>query len=112
MQVIKQIGVVSFAKIMAVTSLLLSLIIFVPMGLLMIFAALLGGAGAAQEDVGVGLIGGGLGVGGGLAVMIGAPLTYTVFTFIFGLVYGLIINIVFGLAGGLEVQIEDKKSHY
>lgn len=38
--------------------------------------------------------------------MIGAPVFYGLFSFVFGLVYALILNLVLSWAGGLELEIE------
>jgi len=97
MQVIKQIGVLSLAKILAVSGLLVGLIVSVPMGLFMMLMGALGGAAASGEEASSagGMVAGG--IGGGLFVMVAIPIFY-----------GLVINLVFSIAGGLEVRIEGK----
>ena len=49
---------------------------------------------------------GGRSIGGGIGIMIGAPVFYGLFSFVFGLVYALILNLVLSWAGGLELEIE------
>lgn len=113
MQVIKRIGVISFAKIMGVTGLLLGLLAGVPMGLFMLLMSLVGGAAVATSDQGTteGMMGAGAGVGMALFMMVGIPLLYGALSFLFGLIYGLIINLVFKMAGGLELEIENQKAY-
>lgn len=114
MQVIKRIGVLSLAKILGATGLLLGLLAGVPMGLFMALMSLVGGAAAASsgDDAAAGgLIGAGAGVGMALFMMIGIPLMYGALSFLFGLIYGLIINLVFSMAGGLELEIENQKAY-
>lgn len=112
MQVIKKIGVVSLAKILGATGLLIGLLVGIPMGLFMIVMSLVGGAAAVSsgDDAAAGgLIGGAAGIGIALATMVGLPLMYGGASFVGGLIYGLIINLVFSMAGGLEVEIESQK---
>lgn len=106
MHTITQIGVVSLAKVMGMSGLLMGLIVSVPWGLIVILFSLVGGAaGGTAEAAGMGA----MGVGGGLMVMIGVPIFYGVMSFIFGLIYGLIINLVLKMAGGLELELQAPK---
>src|SRR5688572_26418602 len=95
MQVIKQIGVVSLAKIMGVSGLLLGFVVGIPMGLFILLVGAVGGAAASGE--GAEIAGGALasGVFGALFMMIVMPLVAGVMYFIFGLIYGLVLNLVF-----------------
>jgi hypothetical protein len=106
MHTITRIGVVSFGKIMGMSGLLMGLIAAVPAGLIIMLGSLFAGAaGGSAESAGVGA----MGVGSGLMVMIGVPIVYGVFSFIFGLIYALIINLVLGMAGGLELELHGPK---
>jgi hypothetical protein len=114
LQVIKRIGVISLAKIMGATGLLIGLLVGIPMGLFMLIMSLVGGAAAASsgDDAATGgLIGAGAGVGVALFTMVGIPLLYGATSFLFGLIYGLIVNLVFSMAGGLELEIENQKPY-
>ena len=61
-------------------------------------------AGTSGEEGAAGIAA--LGIGGGIGIMIGAPVFYGLFSFVFGLVYALILNLVLSWAGGLELEIE------
>jgi len=114
LQVIKRIGVISLAKIMGATGLLIGLLVGVPTGLFMLVMSLVGGAAVAasgDEATTEGLVGAGAGVGMALFMMIGIPLMYGAMSFLCGLIYGLIVNLVFSMAGGLEVEIENQKTY-
>jgi hypothetical protein len=102
MQRITQVGILSLAKIMGITGFLVGLLfgLFYGGGL-MLFGAALGGA--AENGAGLAIAG----VGGGLFVMVAAPITLGVAYFIVGLIHGVLINIVLSLAGGLELRITE-----
>jgi hypothetical protein len=102
MQRLSKVGVLSFGKFMGASMALMGLIVGVMYGAMMI---LFGIVGAASVEEGGGAMGA-MGVGMGLAMMIGIPLFYGAFGFVFGLIYALIINFVLGLIGGLEVEFK------
>ena len=102
MQRLTRIGVLSFAKIMALVGLFCALLISIPYGLMVM--RLGAGVGFSAEQGGAGIAA--FGVGGGLVLMIALPLVYAVLSFLVGLIYALLINLVLHLAGGLELRIE------
>ena len=105
MHKITKIGVVSLAKIMGMSGLILGLIAGVIYGGILILMGLIGASSGQEEAVGFALAG----VGGGLAIMVSVPIFYGLMSFIVGLIYGLIINLVLTLAGGLELEIQSMK---
>lgn len=100
MQRLHSVGVLSFAKFMAITSALVALIFSVIYGLIIIAmgAGAMGGADDAALVFGGGLL-------GGLAVMVIGPILYLVLGFIFGLIYAVFLNLALKLIGGLEMDI-------
>ncbi|HEY0171362.1 MAG TPA: hypothetical protein VGB98_10100 [Pyrinomonadaceae bacterium] len=105
--VIKRFGVFSAAKIYAVVMAGLGLVIGVPLGLIMIvFGA------AMMSSTGSGAAGGGVGIGLGLFYMIGLPIMYGVFGFIFGAIGAGIYNLASRTIGGLEMELENAEVAY
>lgn len=102
MQKITQVGVISFAKVSGMSGVLIGLIVGVIYGGILILMGLIGVGAGGQQGAGIAAFG----IGGGLAIMIAAPIAYGVFSFVFGLIYALIINVVLKMAGGLELEIQ------
>jgi hypothetical protein len=100
MQRLTKIGVLSLAKVMGASGVLMGLVIGSPYGLLMILLSL---AGFASEGGGAM---GAVGLGFALAMMVGIPIIYGVGGFVGGLIYGLIMNLVLGFTGGLEIELQ------
>ncbi len=99
---IKKLGVLSVAKMYAVIMLVVSLLISIPYGLfIMLFGAVAMGSGAKE-----GLAAGGGAIVIGILVMIGLPIMYAVFGFIFGALGALLYNLFAGFVGGIEVEVE------
>ena len=101
MQRVMSIGVLSLGKLMGIIGVAMGLLIGVVYGGIMILFGLIG-AGAAEQD---GASFAAVGIGGGLAVMIFAPVPYGAMSFVFGLLYALIINVALKWIGGLELEI-------
>lgn len=104
---IKKLGVLSVAKIYAVIMFVIMLLFSVPLGLFMIVMGLMG-AGMAGRD---GFAVGGTGVVVGILYMIGIPIIYGIFGFIFGAIGALIYNIFAGMVGGVEIEVENVQSY-
>ena len=100
---VRKLGIFSVAKMYAVATLVLSLLISVPYGLTIIAFSLIGAGGAGGETA---LAIGGGGVVMGLVVMVGLPLMYAVMGFSGGAGGALIYNIFAGLVGGIEIEVE------
>jgi hypothetical protein len=95
---LKRIDPVKYATIAAFLTALIMLIVFVPFMLL--FSAL--GAGAATESMGAGAAI----FGGGIFLVILAPILYGVFTFIFTLIAVSLFNFILKKTGGLDIDFE------
>lgn len=95
-----RIGVLSLAKVMGASGVVMGFIIGVPYAAVM---ALVGIVGAGGEN---GAAAGAVGIGMAVGVLIFAPVFYGVFMFVFGLIYGVVINLVFRIAGGLEIELQ------
>lgn len=100
---IRKLGVLSVAKIQAIMCLVISLLIFIPYGLIIILYSLFG-AGMIGGQGGLALGGGGIVMG--IVFMIGGPILYTIFGFIGGAVGALIYNLFAKLVGGIEIEVE------
>lgn len=101
---IRKFGVLSSAKIYAVMMLVISLLISIPYGLVVIVFSLAGaGMGGGRESALVG----GTGVVAGLGIMIGLPIFYAIFGFIFGAIGAFVYNILAGIIGGVEIEVEN-----
>jgi hypothetical protein len=105
---VKRVGMLSYAKMMAVTNAAFGLIIGVIYGLfIMIFGAALmagGGRNATGGGVGVVIV--------GLLVMIGVPLFSAVVGFIAGVIGAGIYNVAAGFVGGIEIDLEAVADEY
>ncbi len=100
---VRRVGVLSYAKMMAVTMAAFGLIFGVIYGLIFM---VVGGAIMA----GGGRDAGGAGVGSfaiGLIMMVAIPVFYGILGFIVGLISGLVYNIASGIVGGLELELEN-----
>ena len=100
---IRKMGVLSLAKIYGLMMLIISLIISIPYGLIIIVYALFGGKLLGGN---AGLAVGGGGVVVGLLIMIGLPIVYGIFGFIFGAIGALVYNLFAGMVGGIEIEFE------
>ncbi len=103
---IKRIGILSVAKISAITGAGLGLVIGLIYGLILMTV------GAALMSQNEGAAGAGFGIIGGLAVIVIVPIFYGIIGFIFGALYALIYNIASGFVGGIELQLESADAGY
>ena len=105
---IKRVGVMSYAKITAVTCAAFGLIIGIIYGLIfMIFgAAMMAGSGRGSAGAGAG------GIVIGLFAMIGIPIFYGILGFIFGAIGALVYNVASGFVGGIELELETVANEY
>ena len=101
---VRRVGVLSYAKIMAVVMAGVMLIIGIPVGLIMMVI----GAAAMTQDGAAG----GIGIGMGLAYMIILPIVYGVLGFIMGAISALIYNVAAGFVGGIEIELENAETEY
>jgi len=106
--VIKRLGVFSVAKIYSVVMAGVGLLIGIPVGLIMI---IFGAAFMSSRSEGA-MGGGGFGIGIGIFYMIGLPILYGVFGFIFGAIGALIYNMASGIIGGVELELENADGGY
>lgn len=104
---IRKLGILSVAKIYAVMALVMSLLISIPYGLFIIIFAIIGGAGAGQQDGLAGLAVGGGGIVIGILVIIGIPIMYSIMGFVGGAISALVYNIFAGMVGGIEIEVEN-----
>jgi len=95
---LKRVDPVKYATIAAITTALIMLIVFVPFMLLFSLA----GIGAATESLG----GGAAILGGGIFVIILAPIIYGVLVFILTLITSSILNFILKKTGGLDIDFE------
>jgi len=102
MNKIRRFGILSVGKVSGLSGAFLGLVIGVIYGGVVILIGLLSGASGGEGAAGIAA----LGIGGGVGIMIGAPIFYGLVSFVFGLLYALILNIVLGWVGGLELEIE------
>ncbi len=101
---IRKVGVMSAAKIYAVMMLVISLLISIPYGLFIIVYSVFG-ARLVGGDAGLAVGGGG--IVAGILVMIGLPIMYGIFGFIFGAIGALVYNVFAGFVGGVEIEVEN-----
>jgi len=100
---IRRLGVLSVAKMYAVMALVMSLLISIPYGLIfMFFGAAFMGTGQRG-----GFAAGGGSIIVGLLIMIGLPIMYSIFAFIFGAIGALLYNLFAGMVGGVEIEVEN-----
>jgi hypothetical protein len=95
---LKRVDPVKYATIAALLTALIMLIVFVPFMLL--FSAI--GAGAASESMGAGAAI----FGGGIFLVILAPILYGVVTFIVTLIATSLLNFILKKTGGLDIDFE------
>lgn len=100
---IKRIGVLSYAKIQAVTSTFFGLILGVVYGLIfmVVGGAIMAGGGRGSSGAGASS------VVIGLVMMVVIPVICAVFGFIGGAIGALIYNIASGFVGGIELELEN-----
>ncbi|MEZ0471960.1 hypothetical protein [Luteimonas salinilitoris] len=96
--IIKQIGVLSAAKISGIIAAAIGLIAAL---LFLLFGGLLGGMMGDQ-----GGNGGLLAIGGGVASLVILPVLYGIFGFIGGLIQAFIYNLAAGVVGGIRIETE------
>ena len=102
MQRLTKVGILSLAKLMGASGLLIGLLFGIIYGAFIVLFGLIGAVSGSEEAGGMLA----LGIGGGLLAAIGMPLFYGVMSFIFGLIYGVVINLVLSFTGGLELEIQ------
>jgi hypothetical protein len=100
--VIKRIGVISCAKVMAVLYAGIGLVIG---GLYALFA-LIGGGAMMASGASEGAVGGGVMMGLGLAMVVIAPIVYGLLGFLGGLLTAWLYNLAAGFAGGIEIEVQ------
>lgn len=105
---VKRVGILSCAKIYAVTLAAFGLIFGVIYGLvfMIVGGAMMAGGGRDASGAGAGSI------VVGLLAMIGIPLFYGVLGFIAGLIGGVVYNVAAGFVGGLEFELEPVADEY
>ncbi|MGB7067879.1 MAG: hypothetical protein WBD22_00100 [Pyrinomonadaceae bacterium] len=101
---IRRLGVLSMAKMYAVTMLAMMLLICIPYGLIVIVFSLVGAGNVGGE---MGFMTGGMGALIGVAIMIVLPIVYAIFGFIGGAIGALIYNLFAGIIGGVEIEVEN-----
>jgi len=102
-KIVRSFGVLSFGKFLGILYAMLGAVIGVLYGGMMMIFGLVGG-GANTENAGMFRA---FGVGGGIAVIIMAPIIYGLLGFIFGLIGTVLANLALRLAGGLEIEMDD-----
>ena len=90
-KMIKRMGVLSVAKVSAVTLAAMGLFIVL---IVMLFGSLIGGAFGMMGEAGI-------------TAVIAAPIVYGILGFIFGALYAFIYNVSAGVVGGIEIELED-----
>jgi hypothetical protein len=95
------VGVLSFGMFMGATGAFVGLVIGVIYGSILIVVSLAGAPQMQQQGVNMAAFG----IGGGIALMIFAPIIYGVMMFVFGLIYAVVLNVALRLIGGLELEI-------
>ena len=103
MKIIRSFGVLSFGKFLGTLYAMLGAVIGVIYGGIMMIFGLVGG-GAEGENAGMFRA---VGVGGGLAMIILAPILYGLLGFIFGLIGTALANLALKFTGGLEIEMDD-----
>jgi hypothetical protein len=102
-KVIRSFGVLSFGKFLGILYAMLGAVIGVIYGGIMMLFGLAGG-GANAENAGMFRA---VGLGGGLAMIIIAPILYGLLGFIFGLIGTALANLALKFSGGLELEVDD-----
>jgi hypothetical protein len=105
---IKRIGVLSFAKVYAVITAGILLVIGVPAMLIFLIV----GAAAASQTGGDGIAGLGMGLFGAIFFFIFIIIGYSVAGFVIGALTALIYNVAAGFAGGVELDMENTETGY
>jgi hypothetical protein len=100
---VKRVGVLSYAKITAVTMTVFGLIIGVIYGLIFM---VLGGAIMASGGRDTGAAGASTLVIG-LVMMIAFPIIYGIIGFVAGAIGGVVYNVASGFVGGIELELEN-----
>jgi hypothetical protein len=102
-KIVRSFGVLSFGKFLGILYAMLGAVIGVLYGGIMMIMGLAGGSGGG-ENAGMFRA---VGVGGGLAMIIIAPILYGLLGFIFGLIGTALANLALKFAGGLEIEMDD-----
>lgn len=100
---IRRLGVLSVAKMYGLMMFVISLIIFIPYGLVVIGWSIFGGSMMGGN---AGLTVGGGGAVLGIVLMIGGPIIYGIIGFVFGAIGALVYNLFAGMVGGVEIEVE------
>lgn len=95
--IVKRIGVMSLAKIMAILYAAIGLI----GGVCVALFSMIAGSAFAQQGAAAGL-----GMGFGLGSIILFPILYGVFGFIGGLISAWLYNVIAGSVGGIELDLQ------
>lgn len=101
--VIRKIGVLSLAKLMAVMYAGIGLLFG---GLYALVAVIGGGAMLAMGGEEGAAVGGGMMIGIGLAAVVFAPVLYGLLGFVGGAISALLFNLAAKYAGGLELEVQ------
>jgi hypothetical protein len=102
-KVIRSFGVLSFGKFLGILYAMLGAVFGVIYGGIMMIVGMVGGS-ADAENAGAFRA---FGVGGGLAMIIIAPILYGLLGFIFGLIGTLLANLALKFSGGLELEVDE-----
>jgi hypothetical protein len=105
---VKRVGVLSYAKITAVTLAAFGLIFGVIYGLIfmVVGGAMLAGGGRGSTGAGASS------VVIGLVMMIAIPVFYGIMGFVAGALGGVIYNVASGFVGGIEIELENVGDSY
>ena len=105
---VKRVGVLSLAKIYAVTMAAFGLIFGVIYGLIfmVVGGAIMAGGGRDSGTAGAGSF------AIGLIMMVAIPVTYGILGFIGGLLGGVVYNVAAGFVGGIELELENTEGGY
>jgi len=108
--VIKNVGVLSVAKVQGLIMACIGLIFGIIYGLVfLLFGAAMMAAGSGGRS---GVIGAGGSVVAGLIFMIVIPIFYGILGFVIGAITGLVYNIASKYVGGIELEIEPASNSY
>ena len=101
--VVKRVGILSYAKIMAVTMAAFGVILGVIYGLLFMIVggAMMAGGGRGSTGAGASSL------AVGLVMMVAIPIFYAILGFLAGLLGGVIYNVAARTVGGIELELEN-----
>ena len=84
-----------------ITGTLMAFIVFIMVGIAFLFTSLFGIGAAGSDAYALGAI-----FGGGIFMLILAPILYFVFGFIFGWISTMVFNFILKKTGGLDIEFE------